>query len=183
MDNKIVDTVSRSFEVELPQANTLDQYLDFIIPQIYQWGEDLGETKHYVAPGGKPWLEFRDSENFHEAVLHFFNEGGEYLQVVNGNISKGRWKLLGDTNKLIIEQGNRSELFILGFLSETFFILKKHGRGTYLVMGYEPRVAGLEWRDYVESLFNTYRENESNTKTTLIVIIVIVAIIVLFSVF
>ena len=64
-----------------------------------------------------------------------------------------------------------------------FFILKKHGRGSYLVMGYEPRVAGLEWRDFVEALFNTYRENESNTKTTVIVIIVIIAIIVLFSIF
>ena len=48
-------------------------------------------------------MEIRDDENFHEAVLHFFNEGGEYLQSVNGNISKGRWRLMGNSNKIIIE--------------------------------------------------------------------------------
>jgi len=183
LENKIVDSVSRSFEVELPRADSLDQYLNFIIPTIYQWGEDLKETEHYSRKGGKPWLEFRDSENFHESVLHFFNEGGEYLQVVNGNISKGRWKLMADTNKMIIEQGNRSELWLLAFLSDTFFILKKHGRGNYLVLGYEPRTAGLEWRDYVELLFNMYRTNESNMKSTLIIILVVVVTIILFSIF
>ena len=183
MENKIVDKVSRTFEIEIPIRESLDQYLDTVIPQVRAWGEDLNETKFYSQPGGKPWLEFRDSGNFHESVLHFFNENSEYLVSVNGNISRGRWRLLDNTNKIILEMGNRSELYTLSFLSSNFFILKKHGKGNYLVMGYEGRLAGLEWRDYVEMLFNTYRTNEDSMRAWVILLIVIIAAIVLFSVF
>ncbi|MDF1867149.1 MAG: hypothetical protein P1U70_20110 [Saprospiraceae bacterium] len=187
MENKIVDKVSRSFSLELPARETLDDYLDLVLPEVRQWGEDLNEKEHYVSKGGKPWQEIRDDEGFHEAVLHFFNDGGEYLESVDGNISKGRWRLLDGSNKMILERGNRSELYELAFLSSAFFILKKHGnnrgRNKYFVMGYEPYMRGLEWRDYVELLFNTYRSQQTTYKTLAIVLLILLTIIILFSIF
>lgn len=195
MENKIVDKVSRSFSVELPARETLDQYLDLILPEVRPWGEDLNEKEHYVSTGGKPWLEIRDDEGFHEAVLHFFNEGGEYLQSVEGNVSRGRWRLLDGSNKIILEMSNRSELYELAFLSSAFFILKKHGnknsgggkpgkgRRKYFVMGFEPYMIGLEWRDYIELLFNTYRSQHNTYKTLAIFLVILLAVIILFSLF
>ena len=180
--------VAGNFSVELPELNSLEEYVEFIVPKIRPWGEDLRETEFYVVKGGKPWLEVRDDPNFHEAVLHFFNEGGEYLTSVEGNVQRGKWRLLEGTNKILIELGNKSELYELAFLSNAFFILRKHGnpnpkrKRNYLVMGYEGYIKGLEWRDYVELLFNTYRDKHRTFRTILILVVVIVLIIVLFSV-
>jgi hypothetical protein len=155
--NNPLEQLENTFSVEIPAKNTLDEYLDWIIPRIRQHGEDLSEQKFYVTKGGKPWLEVRDDPGFQESVLHFFNEGGEYLQSVDGNVSRGRWRLLDRTNKIIIELGGggggkkkgkggddngegsdggggggggqpfRSELYELAFLNPRFMILKKHG--------------------------------------------------------
>lgn len=189
MELKVLDKIGRTFSVELPYFESLEEGLDLVVPDVQPWGEDLREMEFYVQPGGKPWLEIRDDENFHEAVLHFFNTGGEYLQSVDGNVSRGKWRLLDGTNKIIIEQGNKVELFELAFLSAFFFILKKHGnqprkgKKKYLIMGFEPYVTGLEWRDFVEFLFNTYRRQQSTFRTFIILFLILVAIIVLFSIF
>ena len=155
--NNALEKISGEFELELPEKEKLDDYLDLILPQIRKWSEDLREMENYVIAGGKPWQEIRDDPGFQETVLHFFNEGGEYLQSVDGNVTRGRWRLLDATNKIIIEQGggggkggggnrggdnrnrdnrggggkggnpSKSELFELAFLNKQFFILKKHG--------------------------------------------------------
>lgn len=103
--NNALEKIGDEFELELPNKEKLDDYLDLILPQIRKWSEDLREMENYVIAGGKPWQEVRDDPNFQETVLHFFNEGGEYLQSVDGNVTRGRWRLLDATNKIIIEQG------------------------------------------------------------------------------
>lgn len=193
MENNFLETVARSLNVELPNRQTLNEYLDLIIPEIRKWGEDLHETKFYVRKGGKPWLEIRDEANFTSTVIHFFNENGEYLRSTNGDVIKGKWRLLEDTNKMMIEAvgGGKdkggTELYELAYLDNTFFILKKHGepnqRRKYFVMGYEYSVKGLEWKDYVELLFNTYRSRHSSYRTVIIIILVVIVIIVLLSIF
>ena len=196
MDNPL-DKIEETFEVDLPDKDTLDDLVDAILPQIGHLGEDLREQKFFVMPGGKPWLEIRDDPGFQETVLHFFNEGGEYLLSVNGNISKGRWRLLDGTNKMIIEQGGeggdksgekkftKSELFELAFLNQYFFILRKHGNQhhgkRYFFMGYEGAVRGLKWRDCIELLYNEYRSQWGMFQYLLIIIIVIVVGVVMFS--
>jgi len=193
MENKAIDSITRSFEIELPEANTLHEYLNFLLfsreTNIRQWSEDLSEQEFYVEEGGKPWLQIQDRDNAYETVLHFFNPGGEYLNVVEGNVSRGKWRLLDNTNKLIIEQGqNRSEMFELAFLSETFFILRKHGgnkagrKPNFLVLGHERVVARLEWRDYVELLFNSYRSQNEKFNNLVVFFIVLVVIVLLLSV-
>ncbi len=191
--NNPFDNIEETFEVNLPVRETLDQYLDTILPDIWQLGEDLREQKYYVMPGGKPWLEVRDDPGFQESVLHFFNDGGEYLQSVDGNVSRGRWRLLDGTNKIIIEQGGsdrhpgRSELYELAFLNSAFFILKKHGNQSkqgrkYFFMGFEPYIRGLKWKDCVDLLYNEYRSQWGAFQYILIFAIIIIIGVVLFSV-
>ena len=154
--NNPLQNIDQTFEINLPEHKSLDEYLDKeVLPNIRHLSEDLKETKFYVVEGGKPWMEIQDDPGFQESVLHFFNEGGEYLKSVDGNVSRGRWRLLDQTNKIIIEQGggrggggqsggqggggrsgggkggggnpSKSELYELAFLNAQFFILKKHG--------------------------------------------------------
>ncbi|MEY3050723.1 MAG: hypothetical protein RLY31_508 [Bacteroidota bacterium] len=188
-----LDDIEETFEIDLPHRESLDDYLDAVLPDILHLGEDLREQHFYVLPGGKPWLEIRDDPGFQESVLHFFNEDGEYLQSVDGNVSKGRWRLLDGTNKIIIEQGGnagpgRSELFELAFLNARFFILRKHGNlhkqgRRYFFMGFEPIVSTLKWKDCVDLLYNEYRNKWGVFQYFLVVAILIVAAVALFSVF
>lgn len=210
--NNPLDRIEDSFELEIPARESMDDYMDTILPQIRQFSEDLREQKFYSMPGGKPWIEIRDDPGFQESVLHFFNEGGEYLQSVDGNVTRGRWRLLDGTNKIIIEQGggkgsggdnkgkdgghqgggdkepSRSELFELAFLNLHFFVLKKHGdqqrkgRKKYMVMAFEPAVKGLKWKDVIELMYNEYRSHWGTFQYLMLAAIVLVIIVILFSV-
>lgn len=183
MENNFLESVARSLNVELPYRESLDDYLDLILDEIQKWSEDVHERSFYSSKGGKPWLEVRDDDNFYSKVLHFFNEEGEYLRSSNGDVVRGNWRYMPDTNKILIEAGNTNELYDLAYLDANFFILKKSGKGKYFAMGREGYVDGLEWRDYVELLFNTYRSRHRAYRTAVIIILLIVAIIVLFSIF
>ncbi|MBK7409037.1 MAG: hypothetical protein IPJ40_13855 [Saprospirales bacterium] len=184
-----LETILRSLNVELPLRENLDEYLDLIIPEVRKWGEDLSETHYYSNPGGKPWLEVRDEESFHNTIVHFFNENGEYLRSTDGNVVKGRWRLLEGTNKIIIEagsdKGGLSELYELAYMDAYFFILRKHGsqhgRRRYFAMGFEPYVQNLEWRDFAEALFNTYRSKHRTYQLTMGIILFLVILILALS--
>lgn len=193
--NNPLDQIGDTFSVDLPKAQSLDDLLDAVLKEVRQYGEDLREQKFYSVPGGKPWLEITDNPEHQEAVLHFFNDQNEYLQSVDGNVSKGRWRLLDTTNKIIIEQGGdrdrpaKSELFELAFLNANFFILKKHGtesskpgKRKYLFMGHERAVRGLKWTDAVELLFDEYRSDWGLFQWMVILAVVAGAIVLLFSV-
>ncbi|MEL6864625.1 MAG: hypothetical protein AAFP19_09405 [Bacteroidota bacterium] len=167
----------------------MDKYLDFIIPKVRPWGEDLYETANYV---DTRWLEIRDDDDFHESVLHIFRAEEEYLHSIDGNISRGQWRILSRSNTLILEQlidGNvaKSELFDLAFMNRDFFILKKHGdqirkgQKKYFVMGRESLVRGLEWRDTMELLFNRYRNN-SQFIVLVVIVVILLALMIVFSI-
>lgn len=190
IENKFLEKVTRSLSLELPLRDSMDEYLDMIIPLVLPWGEDLYEEQYYLETR---WLEVRDDDTFHESVLHIFRPESEYLNSIDGNIHKGIWRKLDNSNTFIIEQtaGNtvtKSELYDLAFLNKDFFILKKHGDqqrkgfSKYFVMGRESYIKGLEWRDVMELLFNRYRNN-SKWIIFATVVVLIVAVIVFFSVF
>ena len=180
MENKFLDKITTSLSAEFPVADSMDRFLDVIIPKIRPWGEDLYEEHFYV---GKAWLEIRDDETFHTSVLHFFNEGGEYLKSVDGDITSGSWRYMDGSNKFLIGEGNRDgELFDLSFLDGQFFILSKHGdqermgQRKYFVMVVENVGKGLEAREVMERLFNKYRNNSGLFITIMLIILVIIAI-------
>ena len=145
------------------------------------WSEDLREDEfwHHIR-----WREVSDNESFHEAVLHIFMPNGEYLKSIDGNIAKGGWRILNNSNTFIWNKGSGEELFDLAFLNKDFFILKKHGehRQQYFMMGREASITGLEWRDALEKLFNLYRNNHLYLLTTFF-LIALIAIILIFSLF
>lgn len=184
MKNKLGDRLSRTLEVQLPYAESLDEYLDTVVPIVRPWGEDLYESEYYE---DTPWLEVRDDDTFHETVLHFFNEGGEYLVSINGNVDGGSWRFLEKSNKLLIEIAGQAELYELAFLNRNFFILAKHGdqrrlgAAKYFVMINERVGRRLEWREAMELLFNTYRSNNNMYIILALVILLIVAVAVILS--
>jgi hypothetical protein len=159
--------ISKSFSPDLPEGlGSMDSHLDYIIPKVIEYGEDLREEKYWLA---KRWKEVRDEDGFHEAILHIFNPGGEYLLSLDGNLIKGVWRQLGGYNSLIIEIGGRSELFDLRYLNSDFMILTKHGdqarknlrRYFFLVHESASRAGGreLDWRNLMERMYNVWREN------------------------
>ncbi|HND88521.1 MAG TPA: hypothetical protein PK971_09335, partial [Saprospiraceae bacterium] len=174
--------ISKAFSPELPAGlGSMDQHLDFILPHVRPFGEDLREPKYWQ---NMRWMEVRDEEGFHEAILHIFHTGGEYMLVLDGNIVKGSWRQLGQSNSLIIEINGRSELFELQFLNGVFLILSKHGDQVrkgfrkYFVLANE-RAARMDWRNLMELLFNTYRERSISVGAWVFFLILLAVIIYL----
>lgn len=180
----MVEQYRRMFNVELPSSETMDDYIDFILSKIRPMSEDLREPEFWL---NKRWMEIRDDLSFHEAVLHIFQEDGEYLVSVDGNISRGVWSNIQHPNTIILEHGNRHELYDLAFLSDEFLVLKKHGdqkrkgNAKYFVLGKESSVRNLEWRDSLELMFNVYRNN-SRWTTFLVIAIFLLAVILILSI-
>ncbi|MEM9888966.1 MAG: hypothetical protein AAF849_23940 [Bacteroidota bacterium] len=173
---KIFDSIS-SFRQEegLPQFDSLSQYIEYIVPSIRPFGEDLYETENYV---GASWLEFSDDETdeaYKKTVVHYFNEGREYMRSVNGDITRGSWELKEGENRIVLDTRQRgTELYDLTFLHPYFFILRKHGTREYFVLGREQKTRSLTWREYAEALDQVYENNN----TVLIIVTVLVFMIV-----
>ena len=102
------------------------------------------------------------------------------MMVVDGNIFKGGWKQLNDSNSLIIEISGRSELFELRYLNNDVLILSKHGdqarKGLrrYFMLVREGSVRGeIDWRNIMEGMFNIWRENSLSLWAWFIFILII----------
>jgi hypothetical protein len=183
---KIFDDLARAFSDELPQKlGNMDEHLDYIIKHVKPYGEDLVEEKFWIA---KRWKEVREDATFHESILHIFNTGGEYLLSVDGNIGKGTWRKLGTENTIILEFGGKSELFDLKYLNADFFILGKHGdqlrKGNrkYFCLARESVAKdGIDWRNLMELLYNTYRSDSGRYSAWAGFALVVVIIILILS--
>ncbi len=177
--SQIGNDISRALSPELPpDLGNMDDHLDFIIPKVIPYGEDLREEIYWLTVR---WKEVRDDETFHEAVLHIFNPGGEYLLSVDGNVMKGAWRQVGSSNSMLLEIGGRTELFDLRFMNEDFLILTKHGdqgrknQRRYFCLVREPASKGsigdMDWRNLMEKLFNIWRENSVSIWAWLVFIV------------
>ena len=176
--------IKRALSPELPRdLGNMDAHLDFILPKVIPFGEDLREVQFWH---DKRWKEVRDEEGFHEAILHIFSPNGDYLLSLDGNLMKGSWRQLGVENALIVEMGGRSELFDLRFLNKEFMVLTKHGdqarKGLrrFFLLAHEPitrsRSGDLDWRNIMEKLFNVWRENSLSIWTWVIFLAFMAAI-------
>ncbi len=163
MEGKFLDRIFNAFELDLPSNfQTMDDYVEFIVPKVQPWSEDLREEKFYIS---KRWKEVRDTDTYHETVLHMFMPGGEYMVVVDGDITKGVWRYLAENNTFIVDYAGKSQLFDLSFLNADFFILQKNGdqtrkgRQKYYVYADEAMLMKkkLDWRAAMEELYNIYR--------------------------
>ena len=186
LDNKLLGNITKPFSLELKEHDSMDAYLDEIIPNVKPWSEDLREEVFYL---DTRWLEIRDDDDFLETVLHIFRPEEEYLLSIDGNISKGKWRRLEKSNTLIIDLGEdgavvKSELYDLAFLNKDFFILKKHGdqqrkgKRKYFALCRENIVRDLEWREIMDMLFNNYRNNSQFLFFMAVVIIIVIGVLV-----
>ena len=181
LENKLWDNVTGLFELDLPEnLEDLTAHVEYIVPRIQAWSEDLREENFYT---NKRWKEIRDTDTYQEVVLHIFMPGGEYLVSVDGDISKGTWRYLKESNTFIVDYGGKSQLFDLIFLNSDFFILKKHGdqirkgKTPYFVYGNEHSAGRLDWRNSMEMLYNIYRNNSRFSMLLFLIAVIIVAVI------
>lgn len=182
MENKFLTRINESLSKPAPTEATLDLTLKKILPAVGPWSEDLREDKFYL---NKPWLEFRDDDNFHAVILHFFNEDNEYLRSVDGDVSSGTWRYLEKSNKLLLSGRNKAEaeLFDLAFLDNDFFILAKHGdqqrhqSPDYFVMIHEPLGKKLVWSEAMEVLASKADNSVTFYVMVTIIILLLIAII------
>lgn len=185
MQNPPLKNVHREFDLDLPDFIHMDECVTFVLGKIEHLSRQLHEQEYFI---GKRWLEVRDDNEFQEMVLHIFNEGGEYLVSIDGDIHKGNWRFLKESNTLITEYLGKNELYDLAFLNEDFFVLLKHGNQTYkgqrryLVLGNEEQIKNLNWRSVMDKMLNIYRSN-SQMLLFIFIGIVIIAIIAFFNFF
>ncbi len=165
--------LSRVLELDLPVLETLDAYTDYILPIVGDWSADL-ESDDFM---DIRWKEVRDTDDFHEDVLHIFKPGGEYIVITDGNIGTGSWSKLngGFVRKFTV----LNEFYNLKFLNADFFVLQKHGdqvrkgQRKYLFFARESAVKNMQWRDVAELFFDIYRNNHNVSRYVIIILFVI----------
>ena len=177
--DQIGNEISRVVSPALPRdLGSFDDHLDYILGKIRPYSEDLREREFWIS---RRWQEVREDEGFHEALLHIFNDGGEYLLVVDGNIMKGGWRQLNDNNSIILDLGGKTELFDLRFLNSEYMVLSKHGdqarkgQRKYFLLAREG--SGADWRHNMEAMFNIWRENSLSLWAWFAFIVVIAAMV------
>ena len=171
--------VQEIYELEMPEINSLEEGVDKIHPLVKGYSEEGFASGKFLEVR---WAEIHDTDNVHEAVFHLFREGGEYMVVVDGNISKGTWKTIGKS--LNLEYGGKNELFEFLYLDDEFFIMQKHGNQArkgmkkYVIYGVEGKSAALDWRNYMQKWYDLYRNSTSLQRNILIVVIIIILFVV-----
>ncbi len=68
MINNVLGPVKNAFQVELPECETMEEYLDAILPRLTAFHEPL-EKEGFL---NVRWLEVREDDSFREVVLHIF---------------------------------------------------------------------------------------------------------------
>jgi hypothetical protein len=185
----ILNWLAKSMSTELPEHETMDDYIDYLLTFVRPYSEDLDEREHFLE---KRWLEISDRDDDTNIVMHVFKPdfspdgigSGEmtYMRVVNGNVSMGIWSTISNTNTMLLKEGGHFELFDMAFMNGDFIILKKHRNqhtpilgSKYLVFAREGMVKTgdtvMPWLDILEILFNVYRLNSLYIAMVVLVII------------
>ncbi len=161
MSKNIFSPVQNAFQQELPECESMDEYLDAILPKLQAYSEPI-EKEGFL---NVRWLEVNEDEDFRDVMLHIFCVDHEYLISVDGNITKGTWKTLAGDQTFIFEVGGRRELYDCVFNHGDFLILKKHGnqqrRGQqkYFFLGRESFIGEKDWAEVIQSLFDISANN------------------------
>ena len=180
-----------------PKEETLDDYLDRIIPIIASSSETLLDTELYV---NQRWIEMRDEEDFHQQVLHSFltdilddvvdDEGRNYMRTIDADVTPGRWKHMKEMNRVIIHDAGKPnpELYELAFLSPEFFILRREGKRErdsmpkYLVLVLQSlKETGIEWTHLPQLLLRKYGPKSNLNQVVFFVLLLIILVIFLLS--
>ena len=148
MEGNFFDRLTSTFELELPRdLQTLEEYVEFIIPRIESWSGKIDDTKLWQECR---WMEIQGTEAWDKSFIHIFMPDGEYLVFDNGIMTKRSWRLV--SGALVLDEGRSTILYDIKFLSDTFLVLQQHGTKHFFVLGRKERIAG-EKRDRYRSWF------------------------------
>lgn len=159
LEGKFLDKITSTFELELPRDyQTMEQYLDFILPRIENWSNPIEETTLWQECR---WMEIQGTEAWDKSFIHIFMPDGEYLVFDNGVMTKRSWRLVGGA--FVLDEGRNTILYDIKFMNDTFLVLKQHGTNTknYFVLGDEKFVNKInyDWYNAMEELYNVYRHS------------------------
>lgn len=186
MKELFIHPISKALNLKLESSDSLDGYLDQVLPKIEYSSDSLYDTTKYtnirwidINSSEKPQItlrifEFLETENPQEVI-----QSSKYTHSINGNVSYGQWTLLKG-KALVLEHDISKELYDLCFLNDHFMVLKKHGHrpnsnmSKYIFLGREELVDNLSWKQATDELYNVYRYNLAS-----IVLVAILAFVVL----
>ncbi len=157
MEGNFFDRLTSTFELELPRdLQTLEEYVEFIIPRIESWSGKIDDTKLWQE---RRWMEIQGKEAWDKSFIHIFMPDGEYLVFDNGIMTKRSWRLV--SGALVLDEGRSTILYDIKFLSDTFLVLQQHGTKHVFVLGDEKFVTKInfDWYNAMEELYNVYRHN------------------------
>lgn len=179
----LTNNIFSSSNDDLPKFSNLAEGISFLMHYLRPYSEGLSDYEFYLK---RRWMEVRDDVEFQEAVLHVFKEGGEYLHIIDGDVSSGKWE--HDLRGIILQFAGEHELFELVFLNEKFFILKKHGnhdskgyKSPYLFLASENLARSAEWPELLAIMYEYYKDN-SNYKAIVFVVLLLLILIILLSI-
>lgn len=78
------------------------------------------------------WLLLAQDDSA-KIVYIFKSQKNELYQSFNGNVNKGKWEFIVDSDSLVIDTGEQTELYNATLVSDDFLFLKKDGDSKSLV--------------------------------------------------
>lgn len=185
MSNIYRDSFNNVISAKLPEYDSLDGYLSFILNRTAKYSNII-ENRSFIV--NKRWTEIRDDDNFHEVVLHIFKLNDDtsdefkdqpFVKVIDGNVTNGEWSTIEGGNGLFVKHLKEHEFYDLRFINEDFLVLQKHGnqrQRTYLFLVNERIANNREWREIVEIFYDVYRFNPAFLILIIVVVLFLVGI-------
>lgn len=102
----------------------------------------------------KSWLVFNDKGN---KELYIFQENGDLIASVNGNVLNGNWQYIPTNKSIIISFKEQSYMLHPSFFDKTIFALQQDGTNKYAFMIDEKQSQSFQPKSLTE--LNSYFEN------------------------
>jgi hypothetical protein len=126
-------------------------YLLDILNKYNRFSENL-DVKTILC--NKSWLVFNDTGN---KELYIFQENGNLIASVNGNVHNGNWQYISANKSIILSFKEQSYMLHPSFFDKTIFALQQDGTNKYAFMIDEKQSQSFQPKSLTE--LNSYFEN------------------------
>ena len=131
-------------------------YLLDILNKYNRFSENL-DVKTILC--NKSWLVFNDTGN---KELYIFQENGNLIASVNGNVHNGNWQYISANKSIILSFKEQSYMLHPSFFDKTIFALQQDGTNKYAFMIDEKQSQSFQPKSLTE--LNSYFENIERKK-------------------
>lgn len=126
-------------------------YLLDILNKYNRFSENL-DVKTILC--NKSWLVFNDTGN---KELYIFQENGNLIASVNGNVHNGNWQYISANKSIILSIKEQNYMLLPSFFDKTIFALQQDGTNKYAFMIDEKQSQSFQPKSLTE--LNSYFEN------------------------